>query len=128
MTVSQRESMYMLYVHICNGLMYAEDLFNDKTVSPHIRRGMMTLIIKFKWMKNALEVRTDGTLLRNIDTLRFDELTRVVSHLSAEQQDEVERLVIAYVKENFLKDESEMDKVQELSQDVHADNLQEESK
>jgi hypothetical protein len=108
--------------------MYAEDLFNDKTVSPHIRRGMMTLIIKFKWMKNALEARTDGTLLRNIDTLRYDELTRVVSHLSAEQQDEIEKLVIAYVKENFLKDESEMDKVQELSQDVHADNLQEESK
>ena len=127
MTVSQRESMYMLYVHVCNGLMYAEDLFNDKTVSPHIRRGMMTLIIKFKWMKNALEARTDGTLLRSIDTLRFDELTRVVSHLSAEQQDEVERLVIAYVKENFLNDESQVDSVQELSQEVHADDTQKQS-
>jgi hypothetical protein len=107
--------------------MYAEELFKDKTVSDHIRRGMMTLIIKFKWMKNALEAKTDGTVLRKIDTLIYDELNRFVAHLNPEQQAEIERLVIAYVKENFSND-GKMDNVQELQEEIHADNTQEQSK
>lgn len=122
------EMFHMMYSNICNGLMYAEEIFKDKKVSMNTRRAMMTLIVKFKWMKHALETKTDGIVLRKIDTMIYDELNRFVSYLSPEQQAQIERLVIAYVKENFLKDESEMDKVQELSQDVHADNLQEESK
>lgn len=128
MTNSQREALFMIYVNVCNGLMYAEDLFKDKTVSLHIRRAMMTLITKFKWMKLAIEVKTDGLLLKKNDTLIYDELNRFVSNLQPEQQAEIERVVIAYVKENFLKDESQVDTVQELSQDVHADNIQEKSK
>jgi len=127
MTNSQKEMLYMVYIHVCNGLMYAEELFKDKTVSDHIRRGMMTLIIKFKWMKNALEAKTDGTVLRKIDTLIYDELNRFVAHLNPEQQAEIERLVIAYVKENFSND-GKMDNVQELQEEVHADNTQEQSK
>jgi flagellin-specific chaperone FliS len=127
MTQSQKESLYMIYVHVCNGLMYAQDLMKDETLDLRHRRGMMTLVIKFEWMKKALEIKTDGSVLRQIDTLRYDELSRVVSHLNNEQQDEIEKLVIAYVKENFLNDESQVDSVQELSQEVHADDTQKQS-
>lgn len=127
MTQSQKESLYMIYVHACNGLMYAQDLMKDETLDLRHRRNMMTLVIKFEWMKKALEIKTDGSVLRQIDTLRYDELSRVVSHLNNEQQDEIERLVIAYVKENFLNDESQVDSVQELSQEVHADDTQKQS-
>jgi hypothetical protein len=99
----------------------------DETLDLRHRRGMMTLVIKFEWMKKALEIKTDGSVLRQIDTLRYDELSRVVSHLNNEQQDEIEKLVIAYVKENFLNDESQVDSVQELSQEVHADDTQKQS-
>lgn len=123
MTNSQMEMLHMMYCNICNGLMYAQELFDDKSVAPHIRRAMMTLIIKFKWMKNALETKTDGLILRKTDTLIYDELNRFVAHLNPEQQGEIERLVIAYVKENFT-DDGKVDNVQELQEEIHADNTQ----
>lgn len=127
MTHEQKEMLHMMYSNICNGLMYAEELFKDKTVSPNLRRAMMTLIIKFKWMKAALETKTNGLILRKIDTLIYDELNRFVSYLNPEQQAEIERLVIAYVKENF-EPNGTMDNVQELQEEVHANDTQEQSK
>jgi len=103
MTDGQRESLNMLYVSATNGTIYGEDLYNDKTLPAVVKRDVALILNKFAWIKRAMELRTDGTILRTIDTLRYDEILRLVCNLSPEQQDRLELLIKKFVDDELDK-------------------------
>lgn len=97
MTDGQKESFFMTYVSACNGLLYAEDLVKDKSLHPRIRQDVSLISNKFKWIKSSLEARTDGSILRTIDTLRYDEILRLMMNLDEENQHKLEMLISKFV-------------------------------
>lgn len=127
MTNSQLESIHLMYVNACNGFLYSEDLFKDESLHPSVRLKFKVLRDKFNWIKNAIEVQVGGDHIRKIDSLMYDNLNRFLVHLSPAAQQEIERLVIAYITENFLEN-GKVDSLQELSEAIHPNNSKEEIK
>lgn len=103
MTRGQKESVYMAYVSACNGFIYCDDLYNDKTVSPQARRDIGLILNKFKWIKTAMEIRANNDALKSVDTLRYDEILRLVMNLSEEQQDKLEKIIKKFVDDEVDK-------------------------
>lgn len=97
MTTGQQESLYMIYINVSNALIYSSDLCNDDTLSSEAKRSIRVIRDKLKWIKTAMELKTDSSLLKNIDTLRYDELFRLLSELDIEHQDAIEKLIFDYV-------------------------------
>jgi hypothetical protein len=97
MTEGQRENLFMLYVSACNGAMYADDLVNDNRIDKHIRQNIAVIANKFHWIMRAMELKTDSSLLKTIDTLRYDEVLRLMMGLEREQQDELELIIKKFV-------------------------------
>jgi len=97
MTTGQQESLYMIYVNVNNAFIYASDLFDDKTLSPVARQSVRVIKEKLKWIKTAMELKTDSKILKAVDTLRYDELFRLLSELETEHQDAIEKMIFDYV-------------------------------
>lgn len=98
MTQSQKESLFMLYVSACNGLYYGEDFL--KSDAPYNAKSAARPIVeKFKWVKKVMEIKTNSDILKNIDTLRFDEVFRLMMNLPDDKQDELEELIKKFVDE-----------------------------
>lgn len=127
MTNSQLESIHLMYVNACNGFLYSEDLFKDESLHPSVRLKFRVLRDKFNWIKKAIEVQVGGDHIRKIDSLMYDNLNRFLVHLSPTAQQEIERLVIAYITEKYLED-GKVDSLQELSEAIHSNDSKEESK
>lgn len=108
MTEGQKESFFMTYISACNGLLYAEDLVKDKSLHTRIRQDVSLIANKFKWIKSSLEVRTDGSVLRTIDTLRYDEILRLMMNLDEANQNKLEILISKFVDD--LNPENECNK------------------
>jgi hypothetical protein len=84
LTESQSESLALMYASICNGLLYAEDLSKDKV----FKQALHPFIVKFNWMKTTLELRLSyekRKASREIDTLKYDELARLMSSMNEDQ-------------------------------------------
>lgn len=97
MTTGQQESLYMIYVNVNNALIYSSDLYDNESLSPEARRSVKVIRDKLNWIKVAMKLKTDGKLLEEIDTLRYDELFRLLSELDVEHQDAIEKLIFNYV-------------------------------
>jgi hypothetical protein len=97
MTTGQQESLYMIYVNVNNALIYSSDLYDNESLSPEARRSVKVIRDKLNWIKVAMKLKTDGKLLEDIDTLRYDELFRLLSELDVEHQDAIEKLIFNYV-------------------------------
>jgi hypothetical protein len=97
MTEGQRENLFMLYISACNGAMYADDLVNDDRIDKYIRQNIAAIANKFHWIMKAMELKTDSSLLKTIDTLRYDEVLRLMMGLEREQQDELELIIKKFV-------------------------------
>jgi hypothetical protein len=84
LTESQAESMALMHASICNGLLYAEDLSKDKV----FKQALHPFVIKFQWMKTTLELRLPyekRKASKEIDTLKYDELARLMSGMNEDQ-------------------------------------------
>lgn len=91
LTEGQQESFALLHANICNALIYAEDLAKNKEI--HFRETMPPVVTKLKWLKTALDLRIppDRRMLsKNIDTLRFDEIARLMVHMDDQQLNALE--------------------------------------
>lgn len=106
MTESQRENLFMVYVSAVNGFMYADDLVIDKTIDKYVRQNIAAMANKFHWIVKAMQLKTDSSVLKTIDTLRYDEILRLVMSLEPNEQDELESIIKKYV--------DGLDKVQKL--------------
>ena len=97
MTESQRENLFMVYVSAVNGFMYADDLVIDKSIDKYVRQNIAAISNKFHWIVKAMQLKTDPSVLKTIDTLRYDEILRLVMSLEPNEQDELELIIKKYV-------------------------------
>ena len=97
MTIGQQQSLHLIYVNISNALIYAEDLCIDDTFSTNAKSAVRTVRDRLRWIKQAIELKTQRDVLKSIDTLRYDEILRVVSMIPSSMQDDLEKLIVAYV-------------------------------
>ena len=97
MTQSQRENLFMVYVSASNGAMYADDLIIDERIDKHVRQNIAVISNKFHWIIKAMQLKTDSSLLKSVDTLRYDEIIRLMINLDPRQQDELELLIKNFV-------------------------------
>lgn len=121
MTQGQVESLNLVYTSVCNGYMYSSDLYNDQTFAKSGRDAIRPIMQKFEWMKKSIEAKIGSRNVKDIDTLRFDEILRLLSTLPVDAQDGLEKLIADYV------DKYAMDKVSQLQTPLHTDNSEEEA-
>mgnify|MGYP006273056839 CR=1 FL=1 len=99
MTSSQQESLYFIYVNVTNATLYSSDLLRDETVSKTVKDAVRVIHNKLNWIKVAMELKTDSKLVQSVDTLRYDELFRLLAKLDDYHQDAIEKLISDYVKQ-----------------------------
>ncbi len=97
MTEGQKESLFMAYISACNGYMYASDLEKDKSLHVVTRQAVGAMANKFKWIKTSLEVKSNSAILRQVDTLRYDEIFRLMINLDEDNQHKLEMLISKFV-------------------------------
>jgi hypothetical protein len=97
MTIGQQQSIHLIYVNIANALIYAEDLCIDSTFPPNAKSAVRTIRDRLRWLKQAIELKTQKDTLQSIDTLRYDEILRVVSLIPTSMQDDLEKVIVEYV-------------------------------
>jgi len=97
MTNGQMESFHLIYVNVCNALTYADNLLIDDISKP-ARDSIRVIRDRLFWIKNAINIKLGVDLSKNSDTLRFDEILRLMTTLNQKQQDELESIIIEYLK------------------------------
>jgi len=88
---SQSESFALLHANVTNALMYAEDL--KMSNRPELVESMRPVINKLQWLKSALDLKIPPDrrpAARGIDTLRYDEIARLMTHMNKDQLDALE--------------------------------------
>lgn len=110
MTDGQKQSLHLIYVNVCNAFMYAENLLLEETLSKVVKDPVRVIKNKLEWIKTAIELKTNSSILRKTDTMRYDEILRVVSMLPDEVQDDLEKVIVAFV--NARMDEYDNNKKQ----------------
>jgi hypothetical protein len=101
--------------------MYSRDLYKDETFGKSGRDAIRPIMQKFEWMKKSIEAKVGSYRIKDIDTLRFDEILRLLSTLPVDAQNGLEKLIADYV------DKYAMDKMSELQTPVHTDDSEEEA-
>lgn len=101
MTTEQQQSMHFIYVNICNALFYADDLLIDDKLSKPARDSIRVIRDKVAWIKRAMEIKTNSSVLQKVDTLRYDEIIRVVSMLPKGLDDELEKFIVSFVNQKL---------------------------
>lgn len=121
MTQGQVESLNLVYTSVCNGYMYSSDLYNDQTFSKSGRDAIRPIMQKFEWMKKSIEAKIGSRNVRDIDTLRFDEILRLLSTLPVDAQESLEKLIADYVNKYA------MDKMSQLQTPIHTNDGEKET-
>jgi hypothetical protein len=91
LTDGQKESFNLLYSNITNALMYAEDLYSYKLI--HFKDTMGPVVTKLRWLKSSIDLRIPADrrpAARGVDTLRYDEIARLMAHMNRDQLDALE--------------------------------------
>lgn len=91
LTKGQEESFALLHANVINALTYAEDLYSYKLL--HFKDTMNPVVTKLKWLKSSLDLRIPSDVrpaARGIDTLRYDEIARLMVKMNSEQLDALE--------------------------------------
>ena len=121
MTHGQRETLQLIYVNVCNALIYADNILLEDISKP-VKDPIRVVRDRLRWIKTRFDLKIGQDMSKVIDTLRYDEVNRLLASLPKEYEDRLEQTII-----NFLNEiANEMDKVQKLPEDVHADGIQEE--
>jgi hypothetical protein len=97
MTNGQMESLHLIYVNVCNGLTYADNLLLEDIGKP-ARDSIRVIRDRLYWIKNAINIKVGVDLSKNFDLLRFDEVLRLMTTLNQKQQDELESIIVEYLK------------------------------
>jgi len=98
MTEGQQESIYLVYVNVCNALIYAEDMLIDESLSKSARDVMRVIRDRLKWIKTNMDIKAEQDVSKTVDTLRYDGVMRLMSSLPEKHQGELEDLIVNYLK------------------------------
>lgn len=97
MTNGQMESLHLIYVNVSNGLTYADNLLLEDLSKP-ARDSIRVVRDRLFWIKNAINIKLGVDLSKSVDLIRFDEVLRLMTTLNQKQQDELESIIIEYLK------------------------------
>jgi len=98
MTTGQQESIYLIYVNVCNALIYADDMLVDDTMSPNAKSAVRVIRDKLKWIKTNMDLKAEQDVSKTVDTLRYDGVLRLLASMPEENQGELEDLIVNYLK------------------------------
>lgn len=97
MTDGQMESLHLIYVNVCNGLIYSENLLLEDLSKP-ARDSVRVIRDRLAWIKRAINIKIGVDMSKTTDTLRFDEINRLLTVLPAKDQEGLEKVIIEYLK------------------------------
>lgn len=98
MTEGQQESIYLIYVNVCNALIYAEDILIDDSMSPSAKSAIRVIRDRLQWIKKNMDLKAEQDVSKTVDTLRYDGVLRLLSSMPEENQGELEDLIVNYLK------------------------------
>lgn len=98
MTQSQNESVYMIYVHVCNALAYAELLYMED-LSANARSSIRVIKERLAWLKKAIDMKVNTDVSKQVDVLRYDNVMRLMSAVPEEYQDRLEDTLVKFLRE-----------------------------
>lgn len=98
MTEGQQESIYLIYVNVCNALIYAEDILIDDSMSPSAKSAIRAIRDKLSWIKKNMDLKAGQDVSKTVDTLRYDGVLRLLASMPEENQGELEDLIVNYLK------------------------------
>lgn len=98
MTTGQQESIYLIYVNVCNALIYAEDILIDDSMSASAKSAIRAIRDKLGWIKKNMALKAGQDVSKTVDTLRYDGVLRLLASMPEENQGELEDLIVNYLK------------------------------
>lgn len=98
MTEGQQESIYLIYVNVCNALIYAEDILIDNTMSASAKSAIRVIRDRLQWIKKNMDIKAQQDVSKTVDTLRYDGVLRLLASMPEENQGDLEDLIVNYLK------------------------------
>lgn len=98
MTTGQQESIFLIYVNVCNALIYADDILVDNTMSPSAKSTIRVIRDRLKWIKTNMDLKTEQDMSKSVDTLRYDGVLRLLASMPDQYQAELEDVIVNYLK------------------------------
>lgn len=98
MTTGQQESIYLIYVNVCNALIYAEDILIDDAMSASAKSAIRAIRDKLSWIKKNMDLKAGQDVSKTVDTLRYDGVLRLLASMPEDNQGELEDLIVNYLK------------------------------
>lgn len=98
MTDGQKESIYLIYVNVCNALVYSDDMILDNTLSKTAKDIIRVIRDRLKWIKINMDLKATQDVSKVVDTLRYDGVLRLLASMPEENQGELEDLIVNYLK------------------------------
>lgn len=98
MTEGQQESIYLIYVNVCNALIYAEDILIDDTMSASAKSAIRVIRDRLQWIKKNMDIKAQQDVSKTVDTLRYDGVLRLLASMPEENQGDLEDLIVNYLK------------------------------
>lgn len=98
MNQGQRESIFLIYVNVCNALIYAEDILIEQQTSRAVKDAVRPIKDKLQWIKKNMDLKVHEDVSKTIDTLRFDGIVRLLSSMPDEYQDKLEDVIIKFLE------------------------------
>jgi len=103
--------IYLMYASNKNALEYADALMSDPAFPGLLKHDCIRPIeIKLQWIKKALDLKVPAARrdlfdqqLKHNDTLRLDEIKRLFTKMTPEQQDLFERVGKAIVSKELIE-------------------------
>jgi flagellin-specific chaperone FliS len=98
MTEGQQESIYLIYVNVCNALIYADDILVDNSMSASAKSAIRVIRDRLSWIKKNMDLKAEQDVSKTVDTLRYDGVLRLLASMPEENQGELEDLIVNYLK------------------------------
>jgi len=98
MNQGQRESIFLIYVNVCNALIYAEDILIEKQTSRTVKDSVRPIKDKLSWIKKNMDLKVQTDVSKSIDTLRFDSICRLLSNMPEEYQQQLEDTIVKFLQ------------------------------
>jgi hypothetical protein len=98
MNQGQRESIFLVYVNVCNALIYAEDILIEQQTSRAVKDAIRPIKDKLSWIKRNMDLKVHSDVSKTIDTLRYDGIFRLLSSMPEEYQQQLEDVILKFLE------------------------------
>lgn len=97
MNQGQRESIFLIYVNVCNALIYADDIFIEQQTSRAVKDAIRPIKDKLSWIKKNMDLKVQTDVSKTVDTLRYDSLVRLLANMPEEYQEQLEDVIVKFL-------------------------------